>query len=380
MIYAPDDDYDQNGGNGSNKTVDGDHLDHREIDSNEIDTNYYVTDDDSEYFDEENDDYDEPYENDFGLEFNFEQRKVYFPEAGLDLIDSKKFSSMDSNISQDSGIKLIDNTQTWEDNWFFKKNKENKSYNQYHLNSDIHFGYMALALSEPVPMLIPNPSPIINPMLGDCEIDQVSDLSEHNSETGSVIFSSDDEGDQKETVDEENISNIEKTRANQQQSNQTDLIETNHSDDRRAKSKTVYIANQNKTATNQRNDRSFSSSSSKTKALLERSRWNKIKVPEFVPNELRTICSSIPNSHFDDLDCIPNLIMKPGSAKIHSGIVAQFCCKANGLMPMNFAWFKDGHLIAASDDSRTPEELENNRFGRLFFGVRFTHRLALRID
>ncbi|KAF7489181.1 hypothetical protein SSS_01585 [Sarcoptes scabiei] len=363
MIYAPDDDYDQNGGNGSNKTVDGDHLDHREIDSNEIDTNYYVTDDDSEYFDEENDDYDEPYENDFGLEFNFEQRKVYFPEAGLDLIDSKKFSSMDSNISQDSGIKLIDNTQTWEDNWFFKKNKENKSYNQYHLNSDIHFGYMALALSEPVPMLIPNPSPIINPMLGDCEIDQVSDLSEHNSETGSIIFSSDDEGDQKET-----------TRANQQQSNQTDLIETNHSDDRRAKSKTVYIANQNKTATNQRNDRSFSSSSSKTKALLERSRWNKIKVPEFVPNELRTICSSIPNSHFDDLDCIPNLIMKPGSAKIHSGIVAQFCCKANGLMPMNFAWFKDGHLIAASDDSRTPEELENNRFGRLFFGVRFTHR------
>ncbi|OTF72077.1 hypothetical protein BLA29_005232 [Euroglyphus maynei] len=108
-----------------------------------------------------------------------------------------------------SGIKLIDNSNSWQDNWFFKKSKENKSYNQYHLNSDIHFGYMALALAESVPMLIPNPSQAMNPMLGEMEADQISDLSEHLSETGSIVFTSDEEEDDETNVNKMKI-NAEK--------------------------------------------------------------------------------------------------------------------------------------------------------------------------
>ncbi|XP_075679470.1 uncharacterized protein LOC113791727 isoform X4 [Dermatophagoides pteronyssinus] len=316
---------------------------------------------------------DENNENDFGLELNFEQSKVYFPEAGLDLIDSKKYSSTESNLSQDSGIKLIDNSHSWQDNWFFKKSKENKSYNQYHLNSDIHFGYMALALAESVPMLIPNPSQAMNPMLGEMEADQVSDLSEHLSETGSIVFSSDEEEDiaSVDTVDK--IKN--RAEKNNSMIDSISSVQTNGSN-AMARSHTVYMENRRVAPSKLSFIKGSSIENRKNKAIIQSLRWTKIKVPDFVPSELRTICNSIPNPRLENLDFIPTFTMKPGNASLHSGIVAQFCCKAKGLLPLYFAWYKDGHLIAASADesTRRPEEIENRRLARTYFGLRFIHR------
>lgn len=333
--------------------------------------------DHNNYGDGDDDDDDDNIENDFGLELNFEQSKVYFPEAGLDLIDSKKYSSTESNLSQDSGIKLIDNSHSWQDNWFFKKNKENKSYNQYHLNSDIHFGYMALALAESVPMLIPNPSQAINPMLGDMEADQVSDLSEHLSETGSIVFSSDEEGDGPNVDTIDRMKNVEKNNSLISTISPMDIDVSNTI----AKSHKVYIENRRgesfPTITKTASSIECSTlQNRKNKAIIQSLRWTKIKVPDFVPSELRTICNSIPNPRLENLDYIPTFTMKPGNASIHSGIVAQFCCKAQGLLPLYFAWYKDGHLIAASADesTRRPEEIENRRLARTYFGVRFIHR------
>ncbi|KAI2804447.1 hypothetical protein BLOT_003430 [Blomia tropicalis] len=121
-------------------------------------------------------------------------------------ISSYAITPTTNGYNRDSGIKLINNNSTWQDNWLFKKHKENRSYHQYHLNSDIHYGYMALALSDPVPMLIPNPSqPFEGPMIGDSDIEQVSDLSEHNSETGSIedLFSDLEEDEEDENDNEE---------------------------------------------------------------------------------------------------------------------------------------------------------------------------------
>ena len=83
------------------------------------------------------------------------------------------------------------------------------------------------------------------------------------------------------------------------------------------------------------------------------------------------------------MEYVPCITLKPSNASIHSGIVAQFCCKANGLTPLYFAWYKDGQLIACSDDSMTAEstvaveENENTKQRQLaciYFGIRFPYR------
>ena len=275
------------------------------------------------------------------LPLNFDETKVIFPEAGVVLVH--KSSSIDSDLSQDSGIKLIDSCSSWQENWKFKKSKDNRSYHQYNMYSDIHYGYEALALSKSVPMLIPNPSQSVSPLIGEAELDQISDLSEHNSETGSIVFSDDDVEPGEAELSE--VDDLVKPTVNIE-----DLT-----------TKVAYIEKiKQQRLRNLANKKPYVN------------RWIKINVPDFVPSELRTICSLMPNPH-TDLENIPNLSVKPGNASIHSGILAQFCCKSKGLMPIYFAWYKDGQLIAASDDSRTLE-YEQNRLARIYFGLRFIHR------
>ena len=298
----------------------------------------------------------------FDINLDFEPMKVNFPEAGVDLVDQRIYSSIESDLSQDSGIKLINNNSTWQDNWLFKKHKENRSYHQYHLNSDIHYGYMALALSDPVPMLIPNPSqPFEGPMIGDSDIEQVSDLSEHNSETGSIedLFSDLEEEEEDDNDNEEVKSELQKLKSSTEDVAGRKIGST--------LPKIMINVNVSKEALRD------------IRNQIKLKRWSKIKVPEFVPPELRTICNSIPNSHHFNLECVPSITLKPGNATIHSGIVAQYCVKANGMLPIYFAWYKDGQLIACSDDCAAAESsisMEDNdetkckQVARIYFGIR----------
>lgn len=330
-----------------------DSLQHDSFDQQED----YVDEEEDEAVD--NDDEEEEEESGKNMPpLNFDEMVVFFPEAGINLVDSRHLmsTSCESNLSQDSGIKLIDSCGSWKDNWLFKKNnKTNKSFHQYHLNSDIHFGYMALAMSKSVPMLIPNPSHSHMPLIGDADFDQVSDMSENESEaSGSIIFSEDDEeelnGEKEEEVSEEAVAKV--------QSSPVCWPDV--------KTKLAYIEK-----IHQMRAKGEMSKKLKNSHL---DRWSKISVPDYVPSELRTICSSIPNPQTEQVENIPSLSVKPANASIHSGIIAQFCCKSKGLMPLHFAWYKDGQLIAASDDCRSLEMYEDSRMARIYFGLRFTHR------
>lgn len=313
--------------------------------------------------DDEEDDY-----SSLDYPLDFDRLKVNFPEAGIDLVDSQKFPSMESNLSQDSGIRLVDNTKNWEHNWLFKKHKENKSMSQYHLNSDIHFGYMALALDTPRGMLIPKPEiddqssqPKSVPLVGNVSVDELEDLSDSeaskNRDSGDIVWSSDDDQEDLDS-DSSSISSSGRSKTVSQSSQPL------HLDVYLSKSRSD-LSNTQQTDTGGKLQRS--------RILLKR--WAKLKVPEFVPTELRTISSSLPNSRTENLMLVPTLTIKPANApKLHTGIVAQFVSKAQGLMPLHFAWYKDGALIACSGDNRPDEQIELNRLAKVYFGVRFVHK------
>lgn len=333
-------------------------------------------DDDEEEEEMVDDDEEDVQSNDsFDINLDFDPVRVHFPEAGVDLVDSRKFPSVESDLSQDSGIKLIDNSSSWQDNWLFKKHKENKSYHQYHLNSDLHYGYMALALSDPVAMLIPNPSQPYVALIGEAEVDSVSDLEEHacddeEREGKSVedLFSDLDESEEDEEGDETDNAFTAAVKAN-------------------TSSKLA-----SKTPLTPRRPISVNLSPEALAALTANAkwkRWARIKVPEYVPCELRSaICNSIPNSHQMNLEYVPSISLKPAGSSgegsgLHSGITAQYVVKATGLLPLYFAWYKDGVLIASSDElansSSTVEEMTNEetkqrQLARVFFGVRFPHK------
>lgn len=306
-------------------------------------------------------------------ELDFECERANFPEAGVDLVDSRRYPSIESNLSIDSGIRLVDNTTSWQDNWLFKKHKENRSYHLYHLASDIHYGYMALALDDPMGMLIPKPS-LAEPLLvGERPVDELSDLSEKNSETGSIIFSSDEElvEDSGQEEEEEEESNL-KTRFGQKH-----LEVILHANS----------AEEETLAAEKTQKRIQSMRAQPRSALLKR--WARLKVPDFVAVELRSsLASRLPDGQTASLEHTPVLVLKPGNAQIHTGIVAQFCCKAAGLMPLSFAWYKDGQLIACSSNADSSEDsstgtptsstksvdISTARLARIYFGLKFIHR------
>lgn len=347
------------------------------------------SEDEAEEFEEDDDEYVKSDEEDKEMEqetedlearygeLDFDCERANFPEAGVDLVDSRRFPSIESNLSIDSGIRLVDNTTSWQDNWMFKKHKENRSYHLYHLASDIHYGYMALALDDPMGMLIPKPS-LAEPLLvGDRAVDELSDLSEKNSETGSIIFSSDEEpelvGDsgQEEEVEEVAGANL-KARPKQ-----LEVFLHGHSAEEEAAAAAAE-------KTRKRIQRMRAQPRS---ALLKR--WARLKVPDFMAAEQRSsLASRLPDGQAASLEHTPVLVLKPRSAQVHTGIVAQFCCKAAGLMPLAFAWYKDGQLIACSSNVDTAEgtptetptpstksaDIPPARLARIYFGLKFIHR------
>jgi hypothetical protein len=239
--------------------------------------------------------------------------KVPFPEAGVDIVDVNiGFSGLnDDDLSEDSGIKLTD-LQTWEENWLFKKKK--KANNQ----SDILYGYMALTMTGcPVSMFIPNPSQKVNTTIGAKEVDELSELSEHNS-VGSLEFSDDESENEDELSSCQTLNSISTVEV-------TDI----QTSDRAVTTKNKSLRNKNK-------------------PIVKLSP----KVPNFMPIELRTSRASS--------DSDPSFILRPGNACVQSGIIVQFCCKAKGTKPLLYSWFKNDTLLNSDQKIRIFQSGEEN--------------------
>jgi hypothetical protein len=261
---------------------------------------------------------DTPYDDESiyaGLNLNAKQTplKVPFPEAGVDIVDvNVDFSGLnDEDLSEDSGIKMTD-LQTWEENWLFKKKK--KANNK----SDILYGYMALVMTgRPVSMLIPNPSQKVNTTIGAKEVDELSELSEHNS-VGSLEFSD----DESENENENELNSC-------QTLNSISTVEVSdiQSSGRAVTTKSKPLRNKNK-------------------PIVKLSP----KVPNFMPIELRTSRASSD----------PYFILRPGDACVQSGIIVQFCCKAKGTKPLLYSWFKNDTLLNSDHKIRIFQSGEEN--------------------
>ncbi|XP_059090088.1 uncharacterized protein LOC131885907 isoform X3 [Tigriopus californicus] len=101
---------------------------------------------------------------------------VCFPEYGLDLVERKEFNEVDKEEIPENLSILALSALTWEDNWLFCQ-KRLKVRNSFRVNRS------ALFYNEPVAMLVPNPNDdqIVRAMIGNREIDEVSELSERQS-------------------------------------------------------------------------------------------------------------------------------------------------------------------------------------------------------
>eukprot|EP00095_Tigriopus_kingsejongensis_P000922 maker-scaffold186_size273091-snap-gene-1.42 protein:Tk00922 transcript:maker-scaffold186_size273091-snap-gene-1.42-mRNA-1 annotation:"hypothetical protein L798_13875" len=97
------------------------------------------------------------------------EEPVAFPEFGMDLVDR------DCKHANDQSTLPL-STSTWEDNWLFCQ-KRLKARNSFRVNRS------ALFYNEPVAMLVPNPNEdqVTRAMIGNREIDELSELSERQS-------------------------------------------------------------------------------------------------------------------------------------------------------------------------------------------------------
>jgi len=80
------------------------------------------------------------------------------------------FSDGSSTIDpDDQGISAT--VDSWEDNWLFQKKRVNRmsDSNNYHHHP------------VPVPMLVPNPSEVTRPLIGDRDADETSELSDYSN-------------------------------------------------------------------------------------------------------------------------------------------------------------------------------------------------------
>ncbi|XP_050053352.1 uncharacterized protein LOC114124456 isoform X2 [Aphis gossypii] len=86
------------------------------------------------------------------------------PEFGSDSIEDG--STIDPD---DQGISTT--VDSWEDNWLFQKKRVNRmsGSNNYHHHP------------VPVPMLVPNPSEVTRPLIGDRDADETSELSDYSN-------------------------------------------------------------------------------------------------------------------------------------------------------------------------------------------------------
>ncbi|XP_074603050.1 uncharacterized protein LOC141856591 isoform X3 [Brevipalpus obovatus] len=295
----------------------------------------------------------------YGLDLNFNcTGKVPFPEMGMDLVDiygdgeeeeegedkdgdekdrDDRLNKAQSVLSSSFGVKVIDCT-CWEENWLFqrKKKADNDYVPQYCMTN------LDQALN-PVCMTIPNPSQIVHPSVGSVCIDELSDLSEHNSiesiEYSTTTTTSEDE---------------EST--------------TNTSDD----SKNFDQQQQHTSATGLRADmctaKDFALKSKTTVDVTKLSKLCPLSVPSFVPPHKRSETSSTvtdygmihqQNNH-DINNCVksteikyqlPHFTLLPQSASsIQSNILVQFCCRARGTQQLAVAWYRNGQLIPSNDN------------------------------
>lgn len=97
----------------------------------------------------------------------------YFTSLPFMIIFSNyyRFFSDGSNIidPDDQGISAT--VDSWEDNWLFQKKRVNRmsGSNNYHHHP------------VPVPMLVPNPSEVTRPLIGDRDADETSELSDYSN-------------------------------------------------------------------------------------------------------------------------------------------------------------------------------------------------------
>lgn len=69
----------------------------------------------------------------------------------------------------DQGISAT--VDSWEDNWLFQKKKVNRSSGSHNYHHH----------PVPVPMLVPNPSEVTRPLIGDRDADETSELSDYSN-------------------------------------------------------------------------------------------------------------------------------------------------------------------------------------------------------
>ncbi|XP_034942781.1 uncharacterized protein [Chelonus insularis] len=98
-------------------------------------------------------------------------KRVPFPEFGMDIVDPSQESSEESQdeVDEAAHVDHITPVESWEENWLFQKKK-------------------IPIKSEPVAMLVPNPSAEYRALIGDKDAEDTSDLSEFSAQ-------SDEEGD-----------------------------------------------------------------------------------------------------------------------------------------------------------------------------------------
>ncbi|XP_053598965.1 probable serine/threonine-protein kinase DDB_G0282963 isoform X2 [Microplitis demolitor] len=102
------------------------------------------------------------------LNFN-NSKRVPFPEFGMDIVDPSQESSDNSEDEVDAAhVDHVTPVESWEENWLFQKKK------------------IAIK-SEPVAMLVPNPSADYRALIGDKDAEDTSDLSEFSAQSDDEI-------------------------------------------------------------------------------------------------------------------------------------------------------------------------------------------------
>uniref|UniRef100_T1J5I3 chitin synthase n=1 Tax=Strigamia maritima TaxID=126957 RepID=T1J5I3_STRMM len=106
-------------------------------------------------------------------ELNFDSgQKVPFPELGVDVVDA---TDEEAEGQENNASILVSDVESWEDNWRFRKKASASPYGNVR-------GRIVVC-DEPVPMLIPNPEDrLVRTRIGSTDIDELSDLSEKNSD------------------------------------------------------------------------------------------------------------------------------------------------------------------------------------------------------
>ncbi|KAH0539714.1 hypothetical protein KQX54_007472 [Cotesia glomerata] len=99
-------------------------------------------------------------------------KRVPFPEFGMDIVDPSQDSSEEEDDNEDeidaAHVDHITPVESWEENWLFQKKK------------------IAIK-SEPVAMLVPNPSAEYRALIGDKDAEDTSDLSEFSAQSDDEI-------------------------------------------------------------------------------------------------------------------------------------------------------------------------------------------------